>query len=302
MHLSLSSIGGTREEQLCILSAVLLWGVVAWLFTVRAARKTNTNIATNDNNLEAPLLEEDEPKHAIRSRVRLASRQAAYYVLAIYYAICFLVYSVRLLRSRGEQRARLYRAGADLLRAVAWIVAAKADAQECRSSAERPSLAAAAFVLCSALAALRETRVSAAKFHLSAPSLWALCAHAILLVVTLTGDKATPRERAPSPEENAIELHQIVGFTWLRGLFDRKAVLKDENLSVDDLPQQVEGDLVETGVFRGGTTVLMARVLRNLSSSRRLWACDSFQGLPRAQAEVRELAWFRVRARARARC
>ena len=49
MHLS--SIGGTREEQLCILSAVLLWGVVAWLFTVRAARKTNTNIATNDNNL-----------------------------------------------------------------------------------------------------------------------------------------------------------------------------------------------------------------------------------------------------------
>ena len=73
MHL-LSSIGGTREEQLCILSAVLLWGVVAWLFTVRAARKTNTNISANDNNLEAPLLEEDEPKHAIRSRVRLPSR------------------------------------------------------------------------------------------------------------------------------------------------------------------------------------------------------------------------------------
>ena len=230
MHV-LSGIGGTREEQLCILSAVLLWGVVAWLFTVRAARKTHNNITANDNNLEAPLLE-DEPKHAIRSRVRLASRQAAYYVLAIYYAICFLVYSVRLLRSRGEQRARLYRAGADILRAVAWLVAGKADAQECRSSAERPSLAAAAFVLCSALAALRETRVSATKFHLSAPSLWALCAHAVLLVVTLTGDKATPRERPPSPEEDAIELHQIVGFTWLRGLFDRKAVLKDENLAV----------------------------------------------------------------------
>ena len=203
MHL-LSSIGGTREEQLCILSAALLWGVVAWLFTVRAARKTNNNITANDNNLEAPLL--DEPKHAIRSRVRLAARQAAYYVLAIYYAICFLVYAVRLLRSRGEQRARLYRAGADILRAVAWIVAAKADAQECRSSAERPSLAAAAFVFCSALAALRETRVSAAKFHLSAPSLWALCAHAILLVVTLTGDKATPRERPPSPVLSLIHI------------------------------------------------------------------------------------------------
>jgi len=45
------------------------------------------------------------------------------------------------------------------------------------------------------------------------------------------------------------------------------------------------GDLVEAGVFRGGTAVLMARVLRNLSSSRRLWACDSFRGLPAAQAE-----------------
>ena len=246
MHLSLSSIGGTREEQLCILSAVLLWGVVAWLFTVRAARKTNTNIATNDNNLEAPLLEEDEPKHAIRSRVRLASRQAAYYVLAIYYAVCFLVYSVRLLRSRGEQRARLYRAGADILRSVAWIVAAKADAQECRSSPAKPSLASAFFVACSALAALRETRVSAAKFHLSAPSLWALCAHAVLLVVTLTGDEATPRERPPSPEENAIELHQIVGFTWLRGLFDRKAVLKDENRGQLCGNQPVRSESTET--------------------------------------------------------
>ena len=194
MHVSLSSIGGTREEQLCILSAVLLWGVVAWLFTVRAARKTNA--AATENNLEAPLLEEDEPKHAIRSRVRLASRQAAYYVLAIYYAICFLVYSVRLLRSRGEQRARLYRAGADLLRAVARIVAAKADAQECRSS-QRPSLAAVFVIL--GVTALRETRVSA--FHLSAPSLWALCAHAVLLVITLTGDKATPRERPPHPKK-----------------------------------------------------------------------------------------------------
>ena len=75
MHLSLSSIGGTREEQLCILSAALLWGVVAWLFTMRGARKTNNNITANDNNLEAPLLE-DEPKHAIRSRVRLAALRA----------------------------------------------------------------------------------------------------------------------------------------------------------------------------------------------------------------------------------
>ena len=47
------------------------------------------------------------------------------------------------------------------------------------------------------------------------------------------------------------------------------------------------GDIVETGVFYGGTTVLMARVLRNASSERTLWACDSFKGLPRSQREDR---------------
>ena len=45
------------------------------------------------------------------------------------------------------------------------------------------------------------------------------------------------------------------------------------------------GDLIETGVFHGGTTVLMARLLQNLSSTRRLYACDSFRGLPPPQAE-----------------
>ena len=34
-----------------------------------------------------------------------------------------------------------------------------------------------------------------------------------------------------------------------------------------------EGDLVETGVFHGGTTVLMARAIRDALSTRTLWAC-----------------------------
>ena len=53
------------------------------------------------------------------------------------------------------------------------------------------------------------------------------------------------------------------------------------------LTSLLAGDIVEAGVFHGGTTVLMARVLRNVSSKRRLWACDSFKGLPRAQQEDR---------------
>jgi O-methyltransferase len=43
----------------------------------------------------------------------------------------------------------------------------------------------------------------------------------------------------------------------------------------------IEGDLVETGVWRGGSSILMRGVLEALGDEqRRVWACDSFQGLP----------------------
>ena len=47
------------------------------------------------------------------------------------------------------------------------------------------------------------------------------------------------------------------------------------------------GDLVETGVYTGGTSVIMARVIRHLSPRKQLFACDSFKGLPPVQAEDR---------------
>ncbi len=44
----------------------------------------------------------------------------------------------------------------------------------------------------------------------------------------------------------------------------------------------VEGDLIETGVWRGGATILMRAVLKELEiSNRRVWVADSFQGLPK---------------------
>ena len=40
------------------------------------------------------------------------------------------------------------------------------------------------------------------------------------------------------------------------------------------------GDFVETGVARGGSSILMMHVLDELQSKARHFACDSFQGLP----------------------
>jgi len=47
------------------------------------------------------------------------------------------------------------------------------------------------------------------------------------------------------------------------------------------LSDQVPGDLVETGVWRGGVTILMRGILAAWGdTNRRVWVADSFQGLP----------------------
>ena len=49
----------------------------------------------------------------------------------------------------------------------------------------------------------------------------------------------------------------------------------------DVVRQGVPGDLIETGVWRGGTSILMRAVLAALGDrERRVWVADSFQGLP----------------------
>lgn len=50
----------------------------------------------------------------------------------------------------------------------------------------------------------------------------------------------------------------------------------------DVVAKGVPGDLVETGVWRGGTVIFMRAVLKALNvSDRTIWACDSFEGLPK---------------------
>jgi O-methyltransferase len=50
----------------------------------------------------------------------------------------------------------------------------------------------------------------------------------------------------------------------------------------DVLRRGVPGDLIETGVWRGGATILMRAVLQVYGDTeRRVWVADSFQGLPR---------------------
>lgn len=48
------------------------------------------------------------------------------------------------------------------------------------------------------------------------------------------------------------------------------------------LEENIEGDLIETGVWRGGATIFMKALLKaNNINDRAVWVADSFEGLPK---------------------
>jgi hypothetical protein len=69
-----------------------------------------------------------------------------------------------------------------------------------------------------------------------------------------------------------IHAHTMIGLTRLRHL--RKLITQ---VLTEDIP----GDLVETGVWRGGACIYMRAVLAAFGvTDRRVWVADSFEGLP----------------------
>jgi O-methyltransferase len=53
------------------------------------------------------------------------------------------------------------------------------------------------------------------------------------------------------------------------------------------LEHNVPGDFIETGVWRGGASIFMRAVLRAYGdTTRKVWLADSFQGLPKPDAET----------------
>src|ERR1700680_167659 len=81
-------------------------------------------------------------------------------------------------------------------------------------------------------------------------------------------------ERARSLGEDwPMRAVTMIGLTRLRHL--GKLVRK----VVED---QVPGDLIETGVWRGGSCIYMRAMLAVLgANNRRVWVADSFMGLPK---------------------
>ena len=48
------------------------------------------------------------------------------------------------------------------------------------------------------------------------------------------------------------------------------------------MADEIRGDFIETGVWRGGLSFVAAKTLELAGSLRKAWLCDSFQGIPKA--------------------
>jgi O-methyltransferase len=73
-------------------------------------------------------------------------------------------------------------------------------------------------------------------------------------------------------EDWPLQAHSMVGIARLENLRDLTQAVID-----DDIP----GDFIETGVWRGGCCILMRGVLAaNAVTDRRIFVADSFDGLP----------------------
>jgi len=95
-----------------------------------------------------------------------------------------------------------------------------------------------------------------------------LCASAAQ--VAFLHHQNTKRAHALSAMSGLNNLHQCV-----------EAVLNDD----------VYGDLMECGVWRGGLCVLMRGILKAYDSDRTVWVADSFQGLPETETNLKDAIW-----------
>ena len=82
---------------------------------------------------------------------------------------------------------------------------------------------------------------------------------------------------------------RLNGLDWpayAETMIDLKRLNNIEECLIDINLNNIEGDLIETGVWRGGSTIFMRAVLKVLGDTNRtVWVADSFEGLPKPDAE-----------------
>jgi len=63
-------------------------------------------------------------------------------------------------------------------------------------------------------------------------------------------------------------------------MIGNKRLLNIQYCFEDIIKNNIEGDLIETGVWRGGSTIFMAGLNKYYDQNRKIYVADSFEGLP----------------------
>ncbi len=73
---------------------------------------------------------------------------------------------------------------------------------------------------------------------------------------------------------------------YAESMIGYKRLTNVQDCVLDVINRNVEGDLIETGVRRGGTVIFMRAILKACEVTDRIvWAADSFEGLPEPNVE-----------------
>ena len=107
-----------------------------------------------------------------------------------------------------------------------------------------------------------------------------------VLANTIYEDAPIPASWAPANEYD--ELNRRLGVDWPSVAHTMIGIRRLENVEscvATVLKDDIPGDFIETGVWRGGTCIFMRAVLKAHGvEDRRIWVADSFQGMPHADS------------------
>jgi O-methyltransferase len=82
----------------------------------------------------------------------------------------------------------------------------------------------------------------------------------------------------------SVDLNNIDHDTRLT-MLPRTFLENVESCVNETLENNIEGDFVEAGVWRGGACILAHNIFKTASSTKKVWVFDSFEGLPKPDAE-----------------
>jgi glycosyltransferase involved in cell wall biosynthesis len=110
-----------------------------------------------------------------------------------------------------------------------------------------------------------------------------------LLEIVLTGEAFSDPSFGPWAEPGFSPDARLLGRDWPQYAFSMIGRTRMRNVRVlieAILKEGIPGDLIETGVWRGGATIYMRAILDvHADTNRTVWVADSFRGLPEPDAE-----------------